>query len=60
MDNTKEVVCKISKWQGNPCKKTECHHHFIYLLNSQNNVCESENLPKQGKCPYGKKWSEGE
>lgn len=53
----KEAVCRISKWRNNPCLQTKCKHHFIYLLNLKSEL-EDENLPKQGKCPYGKKWSE--
>ena len=54
----KEVVCRISTWQKNPCQKTECKHHFCHVPHSQSGVeFQVENFPKMGTCPYGKKWS---
>jgi len=54
----KEVVCHV------PCKQTECKHHRCHLpkhgVDYMNELeYDVENFPKNGNCPYEKKWIKG-
>lgn len=55
----KEVVCRISSLQKNPCKITECKHHQRHVPCSQDGWWYKEkNLPKLNQCPYGVSYRE--